>query len=339
MAPPLPGPAAPPAAIGDVASRVDAALAAFLSEQEAELAGIHPGASLLLDELRRLLGAGGKRLRPALCYWGHRAAWGPDGERIVRAAAALELLHTFALIHDDVMDRSSTRRGVPSSHVRFAAERPGPDAAHRGLALAVLAGDLAMVLADRLLDASGFPPRVVAEARRRYDRMRVEMAVGQLLDLTAEELSPGDALRISSLKTGGYTFEGPLQVGAILAGGSLEVLTVLARYGRPLGQAFQVRDDLEAEEDEPAGSGVLLALARAAASGPQRELLERAARDPGAVDRGRVREVLEAVGARRRAEALFEGLVREAVAALEGAAIDPEAKAALAAVARAVGER
>ncbi|HXF36552.1 MAG TPA: polyprenyl synthetase family protein [Actinomycetota bacterium] len=339
MAPPRPGPAAPPAAIAAVVTRVDAALLAFLSEQEAELAGIHPGAPLLVDELRRLLAAGGKRLRPVLCYWGHRAAGGPDGEPILRAAAALELLHTFALIHDDVMDRSPTRRGVPASHVRFAGERPGPDAAHRGLALAVLAGDLAMVLADRLLDASGFPSPVLAEARRRYDRMRVEMAVGQLLDLTAEGATPADALRISSLKTGGYTFEGPLQVGAILAGGSLEVLTALARYGRPLGQAFQIRDDLEAGGGEPPASGVLLALAREAAAAPDRALLERAARDPGGVDGARVRAVLEAVGARRRAEALLEELVREAVAALEGAEIDPRAKDVLAAVARTVGER
>ncbi|MBI2238017.1 MAG: polyprenyl synthetase family protein [Actinobacteria bacterium] len=247
---------APTPSLDAVRARVEEALRAFLEGQRAEVAAIDPGAVPLLDELTRLISSGGKRLRPAFCYWGFRAAGGVDGEPIVRAAAALELLHTFALVHDDVMDASETRRGVPTTHVHLADLHrrrglPG-DPERFGLSAAILAGDLATVLADRLLLDSGFPPETVAAALRRYDRMRTEMAAGQFLDVGgAGAVDERLARRIASLKTGSYTVEGPLHIGATLAGGSPEVMAALARYGAPLGEAFQVRDDvLDAHEDQ-----------------------------------------------------------------------------------------
>ncbi len=243
-----------PSTIGAIRGRVEEVLRGFLEGQRAEVAAVDEGAVLLIDELVRVVGAGGKRIRPTFCYWGYRAADGADGESIVRAAAALELLHTFALIHDDVMDASETRRGVPTSHVYLAAEhrrRGLPGAADRfGLSSAVLVGDVATVLADRLLRDSGFPPEELSAALRRYDRMRLEMAAGQFLDLEGT----ADLRRIASLKTGSYTVEGPLQVGATLAGGSLEVMASLSRYGAPLGQAFQLRDDLLDALEDAAGA-------------------------------------------------------------------------------------
>ena len=124
-------PAAPPTAIDAVRGPVDRELVRFLGDRRAELAGMDPSAGALVDELLRLLGAGGKRVRPALCFWAFRAAGGPQGDPIVRVCAALELLHTSALVHDDLMDRDDERRGVPSTHVRFAKEAPAgadPDA-------------------------------------------------------------------------------------------------------------------------------------------------------------------------------------------------------------------
>lgn len=334
MAAARPEPAQGPEPIASVRARVDAVLEGFLGGVRAELAATDPGAPVLVDELLRLVRAGGKRIRPALCYWGHRAAGGADGDPILRAAAALELLHTFALIHDDVMDRTPTRRGVAATHVRFAREHAHlPGAERLGASLAVLAGDLAMVLADRLLDASGFPPAALLEARRRYHRMRAEMAVGQLLDLTTPAPDPGAALRISTLKTAAYTTWGPLEVGAVLAGAPAGVLDALERFARPLGQAFQVRDDLEEEAPE-AGASVLLALAREGAPEEELAVLDRAARDPEAA--ARARAIVEARGARDRARALLGDLVAEAVAALEGAPLDPEARGALGRIARAL---
>lgn len=203
-----------------------------------------PEAAEMVDELRRLVAAGGKRIRPAFCYWGYRAAGGDDGEPIVRAAAALELFHTFALIHDDVMDESEHRRGVVSTYARFAGARAGePGALRFGRSVAVLAGDLAAVLADEALIGSGFAPERLLPALRRYARMREEVAAGQYLDVQGAAAT-ASADRVASLKTGAYTVEGPLHVGALLAGGSPELLAALSRFAGPLGLAFQFRDDV-----------------------------------------------------------------------------------------------
>jgi geranylgeranyl diphosphate synthase, type I len=235
-----------PSALATVRPRVDDVLVSFLEERRAKMAAIAPAAAEVVDEIHRLVSAGGKRIRPAFCYWGYRAAGGEDGEAIFRAAAGLELFHTFALVHDDVMDESTTRRGVPTTHARFAQERWGtPGAAQVGRSVAVLAGDLAAVLADEALLGSGFPPNRLLPALRRYARMREEVAAGQFLDLTgtddADEASAG---MVASLKTGSYTVEGPLHIGALLAGGSPELLAALTRYAAPLGRAFQMRDDV-----------------------------------------------------------------------------------------------
>jgi len=233
-----------PPALDSVRRRVDEVLASFLLKRRESMARMAPEAGEMVDELRRLVEAGGKRIRPAFCYWGYRAAGGDDGEPIVRAAAALELFHTFALIHDDVMDESETRRGEASTYARFAGARAGePDALRFGRSVAVLIGDLAAVLADEALIGSGFPSERLLPALRRYAVMREEVAVGQFLDVRgAGKTMSSD--RIASLKTGAYTVEGPLHIGALLAGGSPELLAALSRFARPLGMAFQFRDDL-----------------------------------------------------------------------------------------------
>ena len=248
----LPEPAlVEPPALEVIRGRVDRVLESFLLARRDDMAALAAEAADLVDEIRRLVVAGGKRIRPAFCYWGHRAAGGPDGEPILRAAAALELFHTFALIHDDVMDESDTRRGVPSAHARFAearfasARRGSADAVRYGRSVAVLAGDLAAVLADDLLVGSGFPPDRLLPAHRRYIRMQTEVAAGQFLDVGgAGSEDEAASRRVASLKTGAYTVEGPLHIGALLAGGSPDVLSALSRFAEPLGRAFQHRDDV-----------------------------------------------------------------------------------------------
>lgn len=224
--------------------RVDDVLATFLTARRQELEWIDPGATSPIDEVIRLFRAGGKRIRPAFCYWGYRAAGGADDARIVRAAAALELLHTMALIHDDVMDGSATRRDRPTAQARqtrAAARRGAPDPERVGTAMAILAGDLAAVLADQLLLESGFAPDRITAAAEHYHRMRTEMAAGATLVLAGIE---ADARRLAFLKGGSYTVEGPLVIGATLAGAQVQVVARLKRYGEPLGEAFQMLDDL-----------------------------------------------------------------------------------------------
>ena len=247
--------ATPPPALEAVRGRVDAALEAFLADERRELEGFDPSAADLVDELARLVSAGGKRIRPAFCYWGYRTAGGEDGEPIVRAAAALEMLHTFALIHDDVMDEDVERRGAPTTHARFANEA----GEGFGWSVAVLAGDLAAVLAERLLRTSGFPVERLEAAFERFDRMRVEMAAGQYLDLRGAQREGADStLHVAELKTGSYTVEGPLAIGAALAGAPEEVQARLLAYARPAGEAFQLRDDV-LDEGEDRAHGVTAA--------------------------------------------------------------------------------
>ncbi|MGZ4148468.1 MAG: polyprenyl synthetase family protein [Actinomycetota bacterium] len=261
----------PPASFLALRDRIGSELDRALATASGELSSIDASGVWLVEELRRLLDAGGKRLRPAFCYWGFRAAGGQDDDRIVPAAATFELLHAMALIHDDVMDRTATRRDVASTYAHLterAAARGVADPERAGIAEAVLVGDVAAVLADRLLLTSGFPPERLVQALDRYQRVQLEMAVGQSLDLRAHD---ADARRVAHLKGGSYTVTGPLLVGATLAGAGADVLEALVRFGDPLGQAFQLLDDLR---DGEAAPGVT--------RGDVEDLVERARRSLGA---------------------------------------------------------
>jgi geranylgeranyl diphosphate synthase type I len=255
VAHPLEGSLVAAAAIEAVRGPVDAELAGFLLERRAELAGMDPDAPALVDEIRRLIDAGGKRIRPALCFWAHRAAGGGGGPVVVRAAAALELLHTFALIHDDVMDASGERRGVASTHARFAVEAPaGVDPAGYGTSVAILVGDLAAALSERLLRTCDAPRGSLDLALGRFDRMRTEMAAGQLLDLRRSGAG-GASGRVAALKTSSYTTEGPVLIATALAGATPAVESPLRAYARLVGEAFQLRDDVLDGEAGPDAAG------------------------------------------------------------------------------------
>jgi geranylgeranyl diphosphate synthase type I len=269
-------------------ARVDLELGRSIDATRALLAERDPGATFLADELERLIGAGGSRLRPICCVAGFRAGGGRDGEPIVRAAAALEFLHLMAVIHDDVMDDAKDRRGVSASHrhlAELARDRAGPmagDADNTGRSLAILAGDLAGVCADLLFAESGFPADRLAAALERYHAIRLDMAAGQALDV----LGTGEASRVAALKGGSYSIVGPLLVGAALAGATADVERVLVAFGEPLGTAFQLRDDLR---DGDAGPGVDEALVS--------DLIERArgALDRAPFDTTDLRAIAEAV--------------------------------------------
>ena len=270
IAPPrtAPGLAILPPVTGDLRVRIDTALTAFLDARRNHVERRDQAALPLLEEVRRLLDSGGKRIRPAFCYWGFRAAGGRDdgdaGAAIVRAAAALELMHTMAIVHDDLIDGAKERRGVATTAVWFSqrADELGARGEREGFgqAMSLLVGDLAAVFADRMLLESGFLPEALARALAVYHPMREDMAIGQYLGLAragdAVGGSAGDpqiALRVAALKGGRYTVEGPLLIGAALAAVSQPVNECLSRFGRPLGEAFQLRDDLE---DGEAAAGV-----------------------------------------------------------------------------------
>jgi geranylgeranyl diphosphate synthase, type I len=247
---------------GELQGRVDEVLSAFLDVRIRDAERLDAAARPPVEEIARLVAAGGKRIRPAFCYWGFRAAGGVDAggrdEPIVRAAAALELLHTMALVHDDLIDGAKERRGVPSTVAWFEgrAEELGAkgEPSAFGEAMAVLVGDLAAVSADRLLLESGFPPDTLAGALALYHPMRESMAIGQYLGLSRRDPVMPAAVALghtAALKGGAYSVEGPLRIGASLAHGSAALQGCLSRYGRPLGEAFQLRDDLEDGDAAP----------------------------------------------------------------------------------------
>ncbi len=228
-----------------------------LLEAERERWAAVPGANTLIDDLRRAVLSGGKRLRPTFSHWGYVGACGREpGADVLRLGAALELLHTFALVHDDVMDGSATRRGAPSTHAALAERHQRHDwrGERRRFAegTAVLVGDLAFSLSQQVV--SGLPAQVQAT----WHQMCSELVLGQYLDLAGAaegDRDAGFAIRVASLKSGQYTVVRPLQLGAALAGGLDRMGRIYAAYGEPLGQAFQLRDDLLGVFGDPEVTG------------------------------------------------------------------------------------
>ncbi|HCA88694.1 MAG TPA: geranylgeranyl pyrophosphate synthase [Streptomyces sp.] len=251
----------------DTALAVESVLAHYLDRRcrEAALASDRFAADVAAV-VTDLVFRGGKRIRPAFLWWGWRAGGGPaTGERAeaaLRAAGALELLQACAIVHDDLMDASPLRRGAASAHVAFAQrhreEKMRGEAQAFGASAAILAGDLALVWADDLWEAADFGARVRHRVREPWRSMRTEMVAGQYLDLYGQGTgadSPEAALHVAYLKSGLYTVERPLHLGAVLAGADPDTIGRLRQVGRQTGLAFQLRDDLLGIFGSPAGTG------------------------------------------------------------------------------------
>lgn len=334
--------------LSSVRHEVSAALTGFLDAKDQAA----PGTELryLTTTLRAFL-TSGKRLRSVLCVYGWQAAGG-DGElaTAIRAAASLELFQVFALVHDDVMDDSDVRRGQPSAHRALAAaytDSGGPQgrAEAHGLGAAVLLGDLALVWSDELLHTAVLEPSRLAQVVPLVAEMRSELMYGQLLDLQTTGRLTGDvetALHVIRYKTAKYTVERPLHIGAAVAGAAPAVLDACTAFGIPLGEAFQLRDDLLGVFGDPTETGksilddlregkatVLMGLAfrRASPTDRQtlRDLVGRSDLDEdGAAE---VRAVLESTGARQTVEEMITERRDAALTALDEAPF-PEATTA-----------
>lgn len=349
-----------------IPARIDVELSAFLAERAGQLAEISADLGMLAATARAAVLTGGKRMRPTFAYWGWRCVQpeGAAGEgELIRAAAALELLHASALVHDDVMDQSLTRRGQPTAHVRFGGFHqdqgwPGsvPSFATAG---AILLGDLLLSWSEELFTgAIGSLPRDRAgAATAEFDRMRTEVVAGQFLDMLAQArgaFDPDEALRVVQFKTAKYTVQRPLLLGAGAAGGSPELRAALSAYGLLVGEVFQLRDDLLGVFGDPVRTGkpagddlregkrtLLVALAHQAATPSQRAVLQGGIGDPALTPEGvaRLREVLEETGARERVERRIAERVTEAARCLDGGCLQPAATQALLELAHATAHR
>jgi geranylgeranyl diphosphate synthase type I len=344
-------------------TRVDAALTEFLETRTASLAAVGPELQPVSEAITTLVLDGGKRLRPRFAYWGWRAARDADADDagLVTAAASLELLHACALVHDDVMDDSDTRRGRPATHAAFAELHRGnawPGDAHVfGSAAAILIGDLLLAWADTMFAGAELDPAAVPAARDVYDDMRQLVMAGQYLDVLVQargEFSIEDALRVAAFKTSKYTVEGPLHLGAAAALAGPDVFAALTAYGSAIGEAFQLRDDVLGVFGDPARTGkpagddlregkrtLLVALAMQASSAVEAELLKHELGDRSMDDAGvaALREVIVSTGALDQVEQRIAQRTDEARAALRTDAINAEAREALDTLATAATER
>jgi geranylgeranyl diphosphate synthase type I len=346
---------------GDLRERVDGALAAFMSSVTSELSALGEELAPMAETAREFVVDGGKRLRPSFCFWGARAAGAEDSEALVRAAASLELLQACALVHDDVIDHSDTRRGRPAVHLRFAelhrtAGWSGP-ASEFGEAAAILLGDVLLAWSETMLATSGIDDAAMRRARPVADAMRMEVMAGQYLDVVEQargDITVERALRVARYKSAKYTVERPLHLGAAIAGAGDDIVAAYSSYGLALGEAFQLRDDLLGVYGDPAVTGkpagddlregkqtALIALAldqsTAAAADELRSGLGASGLDDAAVDR--LRQLIDDSGAAHEVELMIATRLSAAVAALDGAVLESTSRAALSDLAAAASYR
>jgi geranylgeranyl diphosphate synthase, type I len=332
-----------------VRERAATALGGFVRDRCAEYVRAIPGADLVSELLASSV-SGGKYVRSTFTYLGWLSGAG-ESDAALRAAASSELLHAFALIQDDVMDRSSMRRGRPAAHVRlaewYAAQNLAGDAGHFGESAAILLGDLLLVWAEQMLRESGLSAEALARGWPVYDKLRGELAVGQLADLVydARHLPPMETvLETGRRKSGNYTVRRPLELGAALAGCDLNVRAALGRYGGLVGEAFQLRDDLLGVFGRPSVTGkpnggdlrehkatsVITLAAELAGPGQRAELARLHARarlsEP---ELARLRELIAGTGAVRRIEQMIGSRAAAACDSLSDAGLNDFVLAAL----------
>jgi geranylgeranyl diphosphate synthase type I len=334
---------------GDVVARVEGALKLFLDGRCEALARVGDDLEPVASAAADFVLTGGKRLRPTFAYWGWRTTRGAedDAQALITAAASLELLHASALVHDDVMDDSDTRRGRPAAHRAFArlhAEHHWlGDSRSFGTSAAILLGDLLLCWSDQMFGSAGVGP----QAHQVYLRMREEVMAGQYLDLLEQargRTSVDAALRVAEFKTSRYSVEQPLQLGAAAAGAPEATREALHRYGMALGEAFQLRDDVlgvfgdSSRTGKPTGDDLregkrtlLAALAAQRADPEQAAVLRQGLGDRSLDSSGarRLAEVIVETGALASVEVRIAARASEARAALQEPAISPPARAAL----------
>lgn len=345
----------PQRALANIRIRIQRDLTDFLAEQTQYLGEIGSELIPVAEAINAFLLDGGKRLRPLFAYCGYLAAGGEDDDSIITAVASLELLQACALIHDDLIDGSDTRRGKPSIHRRFETihqtEELSGSATSYGASSAILLGDLALVWSDQMLHRSGITDAALLCSLSVHDEMRVELMAGQFLDIHEQALgtaSVARSLKVARYKSGKYTIERPLHFGASLAIADPHVrqtyVDIYSEFGLPLGEAFQLRDDLLGVFGDPVTTGkpagddlregkrtVLMAMTYDRADAKQETIIAKYFADPNLDHVGidSLRTVIADTGAREHVEELIEKLTLTALDALSRKEIEPSAHALL----------
>lgn len=332
-------------------------LHSWLARKQEELTAEVAEAAELTSKLDQYVLRGGKRLRPALLFYAYRACGGTSREAVMPAALAVELLHTYLLIHDDIMDRAPTRRGEPTAHLVFRdehrARRWHGDADHHGESAAILLGDLAHCYAEELFSAATLgneelPARRASRLRGCFATMCQEVITGQYLEFTAgqrPDLTEEDLLQVLRMKSGRYSVERPIQLGALLAGAAEPVFQTLSDFGLLVGEAFQLHDDLLGmfgdigAVGKPVGGDLVegkytllvhYALTKATAEDAVRlrAALGDAELEPAEIERAT--DIIRRSGAEQRVVEMVESRHAEAARILDGLPLEEEGKRFLA---------
>ncbi len=338
----------------------------LLAEHRARAVAISDSAAPMVDAIAGLV-RGGKRMRAVLAWWGWRGVGAAsDDPRILDAAVGLELFQAAALIHDDILDRSDTRRGAPSIHRAFESRHRQSgwrqDAGHFGVSAAILTGDLCLALSEEVFAAAADVSADPTGARDLFNRMRFEVMAGQYLDVLDEVEVPGKdpaaaldrARTVLRYKSARYSVVHPLGLGGVLAGADEDLLEHYRRFSTPLGEAFQLQDDLlgvfgdPEVTGKPAGDDLregkrteLVAHALGLLPGDQADRLEAALGDPD-LDRESVAELqsmLDSSGARARVEDEVVALGDRSLAALDDVPMESEARTGLERLTRRILDR
>ena len=351
----------PTADLKEIRNSVNQELLNFIAAENKYLEEIGGELAPVSQAMERFLLDSGKRLRPLFAYIGHLGTGAKPNQETLRACAALELVHVCALMHDDVMDASDTRRGAPAIHKAFEAlhieQELSGSSEQFGISTAILLGDLALVWSAKMLHQSGLPSESLIAALPMYDEMRVELMAGQYLDVYEQALATNSverSLKVARYKSGKYTIERPLHFGGAIGRASQSLLDSYSGYGLPLGEAFQLRDDVlgifgdPSETGKPAGDDlregkrtVLIAKTLELADAKSRELIKASLGKPdlNAADVDCIREIIVTSGALTQLEEIIDSLTSSAHSALEHGEIDPLAKSAMTQLATIVTKR
>ncbi len=345
----------PQRALAHIRMSVQSELTDFLLQQTQYLGEIGSELTPVAEAMNEYLLDSGKRLRPLFAYAGYLGAGGSDDSAVIKAVASLELLQACALIHDDLMDGSDTRRGKPAMHRRFESiheqEELSGSASAYGASAAILLGDLALVWSDQMFHSAGLSQETLVRSLSVHDEMRVELMAGQFLDIHEQALATSSvarSLKIARYKSGKYTIERPLHFGASLAIADERqrhtLMTMYSEFGLPLGEAFQLRDDLLGVFGDPATTGkpagddlregkrtVLMAMTHDRANVAQEKIIARyfGVEELDSTGVEALRTIITETGARQHVEDLIEKLTLTAQDALNRDEIDSSAHALL----------
>ncbi len=328
--------------------KIDRKLRAFLRQRIRLVGSISPAAKEMMELILEYNLRGGKRIRPLLVMMGYRACGGRDEKSIIDAAIAVELMESFLLIHDDIMDQDDLRRGYLTMHKiyenKYSRCFKGIDAKRYGESMALIAGDILAILGSEAIINSDFPIRRKLKAVDRFNRAVVNTCFGQAMDIISgcdDNMSEEQVRRVYELKTAIYTFEAPLQIGALLAGASKKQLQVLSEYAIPLGKAFQYHDDIlglfgtRDKIGKPVGSDVregkktlLILKALEKANAGDRAFIIRTLGDQDVKtdDIKRIREIVEKTGSLEYSRKLARELTERSIAVLRNARLSSNSR-------------